>query len=269
MKMKLRHCLGILSFALVAPAAGQIFSPTGGPEAAPPPPFGPVEKPDAFAGTPQVTVDVLMVSLPEAKALAMLPQLRDPVRVAAAQEQLLALIARKEAQLIDWPELTAHSDVTATSETIVEQRYPIEFEQPTEPGWGNPPKRKLSPDEDVLRKLRLAGALVPMTFETRNTGQTLQMTATISADRKSATISVSATIVRLSRMAQFSTVPIDADNHLSVAQPVFTTHKTSLILSLRDGERRLIYVGKHTETPDQIHLWVLGLRILPPLVSEK
>jgi hypothetical protein len=77
-----------------------------------------------------VRIDVLMVSLSEDKALPLLPKLRDPQQISAAQATLIELIGKKEATLEAWPEVITHHAHRAVCEAITEQRYPIEFDVP-------------------------------------------------------------------------------------------------------------------------------------------
>ena len=78
----------------------------------------------------QVRFDVLIVRVPEAKAVSILPRLRDPAKAAAAQEELVSMLG-KGAELVDWPTLTTGSGQRATAENVNEYRYPVEFEAPS------------------------------------------------------------------------------------------------------------------------------------------
>jgi len=213
---------------------------------------------------PQVRVDILMVSLPQDKALALLPALRDPDRIEAAQEQLLKWIGTKEATLVDWPEVTMHSGIRAVTETITERRYPIEFDQPTEAQtFGTMPKVKRSPPEEALRVLRLAGLLVPISFETRNTGAVAEVEAVVSPDGNAVSILLAPQVVRLEKMVRFPTTAGNKESSLAVEQPLFQTRQIRTELTLRNRERRLIYFGKPQESEGQIDLFILGATVLP------
>jgi hypothetical protein len=213
---------------------------------------------------PQVRVDVLMVSLPQDKALALLPALRDPERVSDAQAILLRMIGQKEATLIDWPEVTLHSGGRATCETFLEERYPTEFDQPTEAQTLSAfTKKKRTPAEEALRFLRLAGLLIPVTYETRNTGVTLEVEALVAKDNHSVTLQLSSQYIWLGKMSRFETTTADVGKPAFVQQPVFHTRKTSPHLTMRNGERRLIYVGSPMEPGGKMELFILGATILP------
>jgi hypothetical protein len=62
---------------------------------------------------PQIAIDVLMVSIPQSRALALLPSLRDTAKLPEAETELLAMIAANDAQFVGWPQLTAHTGIYA------------------------------------------------------------------------------------------------------------------------------------------------------------
>jgi hypothetical protein len=213
---------------------------------------------------PQVRVDVLMVSLPQDKALAVLPALRDPERVSDAQAILLRMIGQKEATLIDWPEVTMHSGGRATCETFLEERYPTEFDQPPGPqSFSTYSKKKRTAAEEALRFLRLAGLLVPVTYEVRCTGVTLEVEAMVGKDHNSVILRLMSQYIWMGQMSRFETTTADLGKPAFVQQPVFHTRKTSPHLTMRNGERRLIYVGSPMEPGGKMELFILGATILP------
>src|SRR4051812_42382917 len=69
-----------------------------------------------------VRVEVLMVALPQDKALALLPDLRDPARIESAVAQIFAAIDRKEATLMGYPIVQTKDDERGVAETIIEKR---------------------------------------------------------------------------------------------------------------------------------------------------
>jgi hypothetical protein len=215
----------------------------------------------------QVTVDVLMATVPDSAALALLPKLREPATFLHAETELLRLIANKQARLISWPELTFHDRERAVSESILEQRFPSEIELPTDPNhWGVP---VVSPEKKILNTIAAAGGTTPHAFETRNLGVAFSAEAVVSADRQSATLSVAAHYVRIHRFEAFRfTAPKDVPQ-LAISQPLFGTSKISAYLTMRHNERRLIHVGKSSETPDRLELFIIGLRIVPPITPVR
>jgi hypothetical protein len=125
-----------------------------------------------------------------------------------------------------------------------------------------------SPPKKILNALGAAGLAAPNTFEIRNSGCTLEMEAALSPDHRSATVRVSPQWVSFKRFVRFRIFPGAEGEKSGVPQPIFVTHKTSVTETLRDGERRLIYVGKDSENPDQMTLFTMGMRIIPPLTAK-
>ena len=220
-----------------------------------------------FNDEPLVRVDVLMISVPEQKALPLILQLRDPAQLAAAEKTLLEMVGRKEANLEGWPEITTHSQMRAVTESIVEQRYPIEFDV-AGPATAPPAAPKPVGTKPDARPVNESAALtqnttgvIPTTFETRNTGATLEAEPVVSPDRSAITISLSPQLVRFERFTEFAAGTSPKGEKLTVSQPIFATSKVTTTLSLRDGERRLIHVGKATEDHARIDLFILGVKI--------
>lgn len=201
-----------------------------------------------------------MVSLPEDKALALLPELRDPKTIEAAQARLLKLVADKQATLVDWPQLTNPSGKRTVTESIVEYRYPVDFAfssaPPAPPTTPDPAKKSLLVDAD---------AATPTTFETRNTGTTLEVESVVAPDGQSVTAQISAQTVHLLREREFPTKGDRPGEKAHIFQPIFETQKASVVFCLRDGERSLIYVGKPVEPGSPIQLFIVGAKIIPAL----
>ncbi len=212
------------------------------------------------SGKAQVQVDVLMVSVPEAKGLPLISKLRDPKTVEATQAKLVEMIAAKEAELIDWPEVTVGHGDSGVSENILEQRYPAEFEGPQVPSFG----LKQPPDMQARFQWAL-GMLVPTTFETRNTGASLQCECEVSKDYSEARLQIAASFVHLLRMEEHAAGKTDKGDVLSVRQPLFRTTRASLNVTLRNGERRLLLVAKPKEPEGTLFFFIAGVQIDPPM----
>jgi hypothetical protein len=252
-------------------------APTGAPSARPvesadsnatpvvdPAAFQPFEA--NFLNTPQVRVDVLMVSMPEARALAMLPELRDPGKIEAAQAKILEMIGRKEATLVDWPEVTTHDGNRAVSETIVEMRYPMEFsEQSESPLLIDSKTKKESVSDEALKILRAGGFAVPQEFGVRNVGTSIEAHPTVSPDGSAVTLQIAPQAVALLRTEEHVGGKDAAGKPVMIKQPVFTTRKISTNVTLRDGERRLLYFGKPVEPDGRVDLFIVGVKIILPV----
>lgn len=215
-----------------------------------------------FRNTSQVQLDLLMLSVPEAFALTLRPQLSDPTSVAQARAELLELVGRKQAQLIDWPSLSLHDGERAVSETITEERYPIEFESGVYSGACLPvdEKAKKSEKGPAEKTAGLVGA-TPSTFETRNTGSTLEAEVHVAPDLKAVTVHFVPQLVALNREKTFpiTGAPPEAQ---PITQPIFKTNKVSTSVTLENEESRLIYFGK-TPATGEVVIFILTARIHP------
>jgi hypothetical protein len=260
------HCLAFLALCAFA-------LPLNAQEPASPPTDPTVSqfKPLEFNRSAQVRIDVLMLAAPEEKILPLLPQLRDATKIAAAEAALLEMIAHRQAQLLDWPEVTVHPGQRGVSETVVEEKYPIEFEQPqlpTSKPADKAPVPELSTSEKALQILRQAGLVVPSTFETRNTGSTLEATAAIAADAKAVTLQIAPRCVFLAREREFPAGRTEKGEVFTVKQPIFRTASVTLETTLTNGERRLLYFGKPSLPGGEIILFIAGVKILPPVGGQ-
>lgn len=236
----------------------------------------PVEapKPQVFNPRAMVRVDVLMLSVPEEKLLPLLPQLRDPDQIIGAERALLTMVANREAVLESWPEVTTYDGTRAVCESIVESRYPVEFisagieaflPASALPAAKTPP----TPAEKAVDALFVSGQAVPRTFETRNLGATLEVEPYISPDNKAVTLSICPQAVRLERTAEFPSGIASNGQKITVQQPIFTTSKVNTSLTLRDGERRLIYLGKSNEDKKRFEVFIVGAKIVPGVAGKK
>ena len=80
-----------------------------------------------------VRVEARWVSLPTDKATNLLPALLDDAKIEEARRELVAMVGRREADLLGCPTLRAQEGQCATSETILEIIYPTELVPPSEP----------------------------------------------------------------------------------------------------------------------------------------
>lgn len=256
---------------------------TGRPAAAPLPPdaiapfhpsAGLAQTPNLFS-VPTARVDVLIVSAPEEKVLPLLPRLRDPAQIEAAQAELLAMVARKEAVLEGWPDVLTHSGVRAVSEAIVEHRYPIEFDpvsssahQTLQSSGSAPAAANTKPTQAAGDSPQNIEGVVPTTFETRNIGVTLEVEPVVSPDQKAVTISLVPQVVRFERNLEYPAGTTSRGEKLTVGQPLFTTSKVSTTVSLRDGERRLLHVGKANEDKPRVELFIVGAKISAAAIAK-
>lgn len=214
-----------------------------------------------------------MVAVPEERALPLVPQLRDPAQCAAAQATVLDWIEKKQARLLDWPELSLFDHQRSVSESILEHSYPIELEAPpavsnlappanAKPDAAAPAPNAPQPADRALAELR-ANGLVPTTFENRNTGATLEAEAAFAPDQKSVSFQLSAQYVYSDGEQEYPAGRTNKGEVLSIKHPIFKTAKSNVVVTLRDGERRLLYFGKPIQPGHEVILFLIGARISP------
>lgn len=197
-------------------------------------------------------VDVLMVALPTEKSLALLPDLRNPAKIEAAQATLLDFIAKKQATLLDWPQAITTSGFEAITENTVGETYPEEGDHSGS-----------FPSPFPSHYYIFGHTIFPSTFDTRPVGSRLRIEPFVSADGTRATMDLQASFVRLLRYKPISAGTSVKAGPLAVGQPIFQALKTDTTLSLRDGERRLLYVGSSFEPGSPTVLFIVGLKIFP------
>ena len=195
----------------------------------------------------QVRVDVLMVSVPEAEAMKLIPILRDSATVDAGQKAILELIAQKKAVLIDWPEVVSHVGAQGVTESIVEKRYQTEPQPPPPP---NAVDGKFTAQS---------------TFEVKNVGTTLQVETLLSPNGKSVNINMAPQRVAFLRMDDQVAFKPKAGPPIEIKGPVFTNSKVTTGITLRDGERCLVYTGKNPDPGTHIDFFIVGVKIIPAI----
>jgi len=189
-----------------------------------------------------VRVEVLVVDLPQDKALALLPDLRDPGKIDGAVAQIIDAINRKQAKLIGYPAVQTLDGQRAVSETVIEKRYPTEFHSlvppPPKPGdpqcapGGSPPP----------------GAAIPTAFETRNVGVTLEVEPHVLQNGDWIHLSIVPQRVILDGIDTYT---------LGTMQPRFFTAKITTTITLRNGGRNLLGFHKLPEPGNLVELFIV------------
>ena len=225
----------------------------------------------------QVRFDVLIVRVPEAKAVAILPRLRDPAKAAAAQEELVSMLG-KGAELVDWPTLTTGFGRQATVENINEYRYPTEFEAPSvvldASDYGSTPvpaplapdPAPKQPDTDKKKHIKLDGELkltggTPTTFEVKNLGVVFQVEPSIAPGLKHLEFTYSLQHQRLIGSRK-NTIEVSPTYKVSVEQPDFMVLKTSSFHTVASGQPTLLSFHKLREPINTVELAICTATIL-------
>lgn len=201
-----------------------------------------------------VRVELLMVAMPQEKALALLPDLRDPQKIDAATEKVLSAIEQKQASLMGYPVACGLSGERILSEAIQEIRYPSEFEPPQVSTTTSPatPIPAAAGTECQLSTLDAT----PNAFETRNTGVTLEVLPEVSPKGDWILLDMVPQRVVLLNMETI-TIKGGSGRSIRLQQPRFAQYKTTASLKVRNGARLLLSVNLLPEPEHQIEFFIL------------
>jgi hypothetical protein len=200
-----------------------------------------------------VTVSVLMVAMPQEKMLPMIPDLRDPKKIDGAVDQLLAAVQNKEAILIGYPIVVTVDGERTVSESIVEERYPTEFDPGMADSISNPHP---SPTPAISGSDRLINdSPVPTAFETRNAGVTLEAEPHVIDHGDSIRVDLVPQHVALLDFTTYRKFKID--------QPLFSSAKDTTGLIVRNGQNTLIGIHLVTKPENYMEVHILQATATP------
>ena len=227
----------------------------------------------AFAGEPErhVRFEVLIVRQPEARAVELMPLLRDPATATAAQTKIISVLG-KEAELVDWPIVTAEHNQQAVVENVHELRYAAGYDQPTVlvqiPETAGPdkvaaPTAPAQPAEQHFRvdgELKLAGGS-PTTFEMKKVGTTLELLPAFSAKGKQVGVQLSLTHTSFTGWRKI-VMELSPTHKVTVEQPGFQVIKTETRMKITGGKPVLLSFNKVVESAGIFELAILTATIV-------
>lgn len=235
------------------------ISELGGFEAAPVDPPAPVDP-----GPVSIDFDLLMVVVPDNLATPIAEMFADPAKVDAATQKLMSLVEAKKATTSAWLRVQTKSGNRAAVENIQEIRYGIEFSPA-------PAGENAKPQNGVVvprRPNALPGppppdakGMIPITFETRNGGATMEVEPVLGPDGKTIDLNLVAQNVRLLGWDS-TTVSKDGETKIIIPQPRFQTNKCSQSMTLRAGGRVLLGTYHLTEPADHMEFFVLRANVV-------
>lgn len=200
-----------------------------------------------------VRVEVLMVAMPQDKLLALLPDLRDPKKIDEAVAQLMTAIQRKEAILTGYPVVQTLDGKRVVSETILEKKYPTEFEPPLVPqnaGAAAPPP--------VADALKINDLPLPTAFEVRNLGVSLEVEPHVSSHGETTHLrDVVVHRVELLGFDAYDAVRTASGKVLKIDQPQFFSSKVNTSLTVQNGQRTLIAVHLLPKPENYMEVFIL------------
>lgn len=186
-----------------------------------------------------VKVELQMVAVTPLDALELIPELREERSIEAAFQKLQRMIAKEEAELLGWPIAVARNGTRSVAETAEEVRYPTDFEPHYLSG--------IVPVEPLLRLdwfSILGGSdwaiMPPNGFETRNSGQTLEIEPAVEENGKRIALSITAQCVRLLRVHEFRGEKALNGIEGVTVRPEFSCYKFTGSLTARNGRWMLL-----------------------------
>ncbi len=189
-----------------------------------------------------------MVAMPKPKAVALLPRLRKADQIDAAQAEIQEMIGRGEAELVAYPEVVTCSGQRATVEDIQEVRYATNVQAPPADAASHKGNGKKGPPS--------------FTYETRNTGITLEVDPTVTADGKWVDLNLVPQEVTLMGWRDAFILHNPNGTTTSLQQPLFSTLKVTTSVRLRSGEGCLLSSFQVPKNDQQMELFILRVEIL-------
>lgn len=163
-----------------------------------------------------------------------LDQLTDAAKVAEMREQGLAGVGG--VKLVHAPATALDAATRMLAEQITEMIYPTEYEPPELPPASIATKDAQPANDQWQRWLEAAGKhAVPTSFETRNTGETLEAVAqAVEIEEKTWDVALQFEVVQQAGMASHGA------GDLLIQMPVFNSFRTGGLVRLAEGEWRLL-----------------------------
>lgn len=227
--MSTRHILAFLAITAAAslsvgaqqpaPAADPAAQPAPAPKAAPPPadPFIRGAKPAPPSPQAQAAAPVNLVTTVERWSMSQadfLAVLEGPADQAAAYARLEELAKAGKARLLGLTAVSTKSGQRAVTDAFDEVRYPVEF--------------------DAAQR---AGEIpFPVSFETRNAGDTLEVEAVLAANGRTIDLSIARTAVRLGGFQEWRAEATAEP----IARPIFHTAKATTSIQLSSGKPSIL-----------------------------
>ena len=210
-----------------------------------------------------VRVEVMAVSMPQEKALAWLPELLDESKIEGVVPKIVEGIQRKEVTLIGYQMALTLDDITSTTETIVEEIYPTQYEPPTgRSGAGAAPTPTPAPNPGATP----VGDVMafPTAFEKRNTGLTLEVQSAQVIDHgKRVLASIRFQDVSLPGWTAYEASKTSSGKLVRIKQPIFFAAKSTARTTTPNGHFILFGAHKLEKPAGTIALYLLRFTATP------
>jgi hypothetical protein len=144
-------------------------------------------------------------------------------------ERLRTMVAAGKAQLIRMTVIRTKTGQRTVSESIVEMRFPTEFDPPSPPQAFVDPNLGKPPERPVFTVNIPFDAVTPTAFETRNVGDTLEVEPVLSSDGLTVDLNLVPQNVRYAGERFMNGHPL-------VKQPTFETSKITTSVEVQNGQ---------------------------------
>ena len=188
----------------------------------------------------QVQVTVEFIEVPQADATRLLYNEKlgkDGTKLRAA---LQTMVDSQKASVFETMMLAARSGQKATMESIREVIYPTEYQEPELPT--NVPPTKEEQEAKAKAKTPRSSPPLPTAFETRNTGNTMEIEPTIGEDGAIIDLRFVPEIVFDTGVRKWNVHKDELGNESAVEMPYFYSLRTNTSLTLADGMPQLLSV---------------------------
>jgi hypothetical protein len=204
-----------------------------------------------------VRVEVLMISMPQDKAIELMPELRDEGKIDDAVGQMLAAVKNKEAILTGYPVLTVQNGKRSATDSLAEKRFPTEFNPPETPKGGEMPWEMTAnpnPETDFSE---------PTAFETREMGVSLEASPRVRPDGKWIQLDVLPKQVEWGDFDYYKGWRTASGGVSENYQPQFLTSKINTTVTVRNRRWTLLGVHKVSKPEDYLEVLVLMVTATP------
>lgn len=204
-----------------------------------------------------VKVEVQMVAVTPLDALELIPELREERSMESAFQKLQRMIANEEAEVLGWPVAVARSGTRSVAETSEEVRYATEPDLHYLSEARTPVGPSLHLDRLAMRGGRGWGVTTPSAFETRNSGQTLEVEPVVEENGERVALSITAQRLRLVKFHELRGE--EAMNGIQgvMVQPEFSCYKFTGSLTVRSGRWMLLSSSVEQQPKPRVILFLL------------
>lgn len=193
-----------------------------------------------------IHLEVMMVSLPQADAIGLLPDLRVPEKADAAVAKVLDAIQSKNAILLGYPILQVMDGQRCEIDAHLEKSYPVDLKVPPLSVAGN--RKTLQ---------GMSEAAIPTEFDHQFTGIWLEAKAQVIPEGNRILVTLHALRKGLHDEQMFQTAPDKNKRVFHFYEPQFFHHTVETSIVLKSGQSQLIGIHKSRKPEDHLELFIL------------